>query len=131
MTEINVASEDAILHGRILIQDRPLELQRVCNSVAEVPLAREYARGDAHSTTSTSPRFSISALRGYKLGLREAIQDRIRGGVLHQWLRKIRKSDAADAVVAPPAAPPLRILHLRPAEFLGLVVFWAAIFALW
>jgi hypothetical protein len=63
---------------------------------------------------------------------RAAIQDRIRGGVLHQWLRKIRRSDAADAAVSPPAAPPpLRILHLRPAEFLGLVVFWAAIFALW
>ena len=64
---------------------------------------------------------------------RAAIQDRIRGGVLHQWLRKIRKSDAAaNAVQAAPAAPPpLRILHLRPAEFLGLVVFWAAIFALW
>ena len=62
---------------------------------------------------------------------RAAIQDRIRGGVLHQWLRKIR-SDAADAAEAAPAAPPpLRILHLRPAEFLGLVVFWAAIFALW
>ena len=59
---------------------------------------------------------------------RAAIQDRIRGGVLHQWLRKIRRSEAADA---PPAVPPLRILHLRPAEFLGLVVFWAAIFALW
>ena len=53
------------------------------------------------------------------------------GGVLHQWLRKIRRSDAAEAAVAPAAPPPLRILHLRPAEFLGLVVFWAAIFALW
>ena len=63
---------------------------------------------------------------------RAAIQDRIRGGVLHQWLRKIRKSDAADAAEPAPAAPPpLRILHLRPAEFLGLVAFWAAIFALW
>ena len=63
---------------------------------------------------------------------RAAIQDRIRGGVLHQWLRKIRRSDAADAAEAASAAPPpLRILHLRPAEFLGLVVFWAAIFALW
>ena len=61
---------------------------------------------------------------------RAAIQDRIRGGVLQQWLRKIRRYDA-DAAVAPPAAPPLRILHLRPAEFFGLVVFWAAIFALW
>ena len=61
---------------------------------------------------------------------RAAIQDRIRGGVLHQWLRKIRRSDA-DAAVASAAPPPLRILHLRPAEFLGLVVFWAAIFALW
>ena len=63
---------------------------------------------------------------------RAAIQDRIRGGVLQQWLRKIRRSDAANAAEAAPAAPPpLRILHLRPAEFLGLVVFWAAIFALW
>ena len=63
---------------------------------------------------------------------RAAIQDRIRGGVLQQWLRKIRRPDAADAAEAAPAAPPpLRILHLRPAEFLGLVVFWAAIFALW
>ena len=66
---------------------------------------------------------------------RAAIQDRIRGGVLHQWLRKIRRSDSAEAAEAAPAAPatppPLRILHLRPAEFLGLVVFWAAIFALW
>ena len=63
---------------------------------------------------------------------RAAIQDRIRGGVLHQWLRKIRRSDAADAAeFAPATPPPLRILHLRPAEFLGLVVFWAAIFALW
>ena len=62
---------------------------------------------------------------------RAAIQDRIRGGVLHQWLRKIRRSDAADAAPTPAMPPPLRILHLRPAEFLGLVVFWAAIFALW
>ena len=61
---------------------------------------------------------------------RAAIQDRIRGGVLHQWLRKLRRSDAADAA-EPAAPPPLRILHLRPAELLGLVVFWAAIFALW
>ena len=63
---------------------------------------------------------------------RAAIQDRIRGGVLYHWLRKIRRSDAADAAESAPAAPPpLRILHLRPAEFLGLVVFWAAMFALW
>ena len=63
---------------------------------------------------------------------RAAIQDRIRGGVLHQWLRKIRRSDAADAAeLAPAAPPPLRILHLRPVKFLGLFVFWAAIFALW
>ena len=62
---------------------------------------------------------------------RAAIQDRIRGGVLHQWLRKIRRSDAANAANVPAGGPPLRILHLRPAELLGLVVFWTAIFALW
>ena len=63
---------------------------------------------------------------------RAAIQDRIRGGVLQQWLRKIRRSVAADAAESAPAAPPpLRILHLRPPEFFGLIVFWAAIFALW
>ena len=62
---------------------------------------------------------------------RAAIQDRIRGGVLHQWLRKIRRSDAADAAPTPAAPPPLRILHLRPAEFLGLVALWAAFFAMW
>ena len=62
---------------------------------------------------------------------RVAIEDRKRGGVFSAWLRKIRRVDQP-ARAAPPAAPPLLlILDLRPAEFLGLLVFWALIFAWW